>query len=780
MSKPRWIDSGVFKTLRTATRKRSLAVIVGPGHGTAEINSRRQLKQALGDADAATLADDKRWRSDPDPGLAELWKLKQPGLATTSVSDALLASKPADIEDVRLFGPDSKGMKGMWERKEPFVVRLAGGIDDPDTLVLTGKARKKLATPDSRYQGFLRDVFARTVVFTGFALDDPDLIELLEDVGRVFSGHVPENFAVVPEGTTDPATALRASMHYGTNVLEHPSGMTASQALAEFAGLLEELEVPKPPTGNPPAGFTELTEAVRESVPAADEQIFDMFDRGDSSSWISIKAGADATRTVADALNRFLLDPCPEDKVKVALVRGPAGNGKSTLLRRLAWDLAAGKPRVFWREFGADLPDRYVPEENDDAVAVFVADDADQLTGLPPLLEHLAAYGKGKARLLLASDGDQWERSGLDHRISRQAELLQVALEAPDAAERTALAAGLAERGHLGEGLDASAAESAMESAQGILMDRVAAARGVDSIGEAVGKRIALMAKGADADIQKRAYLAVAMVHQYGMSLARPHLARLLDVPEAELSARILKPLEHSLRPVGDAAVRTRHPVVAQVAVKRLVTDDASRDAMVTSLLQHLAGGTVGDSGVFHQPSELIRCLRSGPLAPLTVGSFFKAGEDAARNDVRFWLDRGRFDAEFQRWKEALHHFDQALWRRAGDRAQKEHNASVHGHRARCLLELKNRKEALAAVDEGLRLSNRDPVLLRLKEKLGGRKRPVGRGDSRGRGDGRGRGGRGRGDKGGPGGGGQGRGGPGQGGPGRGGAGSPSKARSPA
>ena len=110
MSKPRWIDGGVFRTLRTATRNRQLTVIVGPGHGTAEISSRAQLKEQLGDGDRATLSDDARAKSQPEEGLRWLHMLRQPGLVTTSVSDALMASAPDEARKRRsVSGPDSSG-----------------------------------------------------------------------------------------------------------------------------------------------------------------------------------------------------------------------------------------------------------------------------------------------------------------------------------------------------------------------------------------------------------------------------------------------------------------------------------------------------------------------------------------------------------------------------------------------------------------------------------------------------------------------------------------------
>ncbi|MBM3984888.1 MAG: SIR2 family protein, partial [Planctomycetes bacterium] len=446
MSKPRWIDAGVFQALRAATRSRKLAIITGPRHGDAALTSRAQLKAALGDGDRAALAGDERCKSRADAGLSALYALRLPGFVTTCVSNAPEASASEGGDKPRVFGPDTKGLNSAWERKEPFVVHLCGSAAEPATLVLAGKDRKALVAPESRYQHFLRVTFSRTVLFSGFDLADPDLIELLDDVSRTFNGHVPLNLALVPAGATEPSTALRASMHYATQLIEYPADRSPSDVLQELATLLEELEVPKPATGDPPRGFTEITSARRAAVPVADALTLELFDRGDSSSWESIKAGADAPRTVAAQVREFLVGPVEPGQLKIALVRGRQGEGKSALLRRVAWDLAEEGRRVFWREFGTGVPDRYVPEEREDAIAVFVADQAHELDNLPSLVNYLGAHGAGKARFLLAAEADEWDRSGLDHRIRRTSTILDVALAAPDEAEARALAEGLQRR----------------------------------------------------------------------------------------------------------------------------------------------------------------------------------------------------------------------------------------------------------------------------------------------------------------------------------------------
>ncbi len=776
MSKPRWIDTGAFRLLRTATRKRELIVVVGPKHGHAELNTRAQLADALGDGDRDGLADDARAKAPANSALTALFTLKQPGIATTLVSDELQASAPADVENVRWFGPDSKGIKSAYQRKEPFVAALCGSASAPASLVLGPRERKVLTTPGSRYQGFLRKTFTQTVIFTGFDLDDPDLVALLDDVSRTYNGHVPENMALVPAGSTEPTLALRATMHYGMKILEHPSGMSADKALEEVASLLEELEVPKPATGDPPRGFTELTADMMSAVSAPSDDELMLFDRGDASHWSVIQGDADAARAASDKVKEHVGGKAAEGKVRIALVRAASGQGKTTLMRRLAWDLATaseGTPRrIFWREFGTQLPDRYVPAERDDAEAIFLCDDADELASIPNLLRDLAKTGQGKARFLLAADAGEWDRSGLDHRIRQMSEVCDVQLGKPDVEVAKRLAEKLSSRGRLADGLTVdTAAAKLLEGDDRCLMDRLAELRGKGSVKQAVAERLAALDGHENSDLLKKAYLAVAMVHRDGMALGRGHLAALLGVAEGDLAGQVLEPMGDGLVPAGESSLRTPHPLYATAVCETLAETEEARDAIVIDLLKSLPAEVNEDGTTFHAPSELIRNIRKGPIPPFTLDAFFKAGEERAGNDQLFWLDRGRVDVGFSRWESGLGHFDHALLSRPAEDDEKHHNALVHSYRARCLQGMGKKREALAACEEGLRLAPRDEALQRLREKLGGRRPPQRGGPGGGRGGpGGGRGGNRRGGgAGGPGGGNRGRGGPGGGGGGRGG-----------
>ncbi|MED5330911.1 MAG: SIR2 family protein [Planctomycetota bacterium] len=726
MSKPRWIDADVFRALRTATRSRELVVVAGSRHDPAEISSLSALKEALGEDGIEAMADDPRLKAQPSPGMESLMLLGQPGVVTTAVTGFFKASWTAE-EDLRTFGPDTKGLRSAFERKQPFVVRLNGALDDPDSLTLTSRSRKVLLKGESRYQTFLREAFRRTVVFSGYDLDDPDLNQLLEDVNHCHKGHVPPNIALVKAGETEPSMALRASVHFGMTLVEYPESMGADEALEELTSILYELEIPKPATGNPPRGFTELTEEFRQSVKVGDDQDLYRFDRGDASGWEWVTAGAAAPRACGDGLRAFLEGEAPEKKVLVGLINGQLGEGKTTLLRNMAWEISSGATRVFWREAGTDLPDRYVPADPDDARALFVCDNAEQLDRLPELLKNLGQSAQGKARLLLAADRSEWERSGLDHRIRPLCELQEVALDEAEPGFGKALGDLWVSRGRVsGDGMTEEIL-SGLEEGEGCLMDRLAGLRGFAGVGKQVQAAVAMLGSGEAQDVSQRTLLAIGLLHRHGLSMRPSHLAQFLGLAQDQLGGEVLEPLSEIVVKTSGGALRTHHPTVAHGICYAMEVEGDVHDQLVVDLLASMPVDQGEDDGGFCCPSDLIRSVRREPVAPLSLSRFFEAGEAAAEGDVLFWLDRGRCDTEFNRWKEALKAFDTALIKDPGEPWEKLHDAQVHSQRARCLAHMGRKSEAIKAAEEGIRHAPKDAALRGQLKKLGGGRKEKGR-----------------------------------------------------
>jgi len=182
-------------------------------------------------------------------------------------------------------------------------------------------------------------------------------------------------------------------------------------------------------------------------------------------------------------------------------------------------------------------------------------------------VNYLAAHGAGKARFLLAAESDEWERSGLDHRIRRTTTILDVTLACPEADEARAIATGLKARGRFAQSLTVESAADAMRLGERCLMDRIAEARGVGSLAQAVGARIGSLDALPDAALLRRAYLATALVHRYGMfARARPPRDRAGPARGGARCARA-GPARQEPADSRPRVVRTRHPVVARRGV---------------------------------------------------------------------------------------------------------------------------------------------------------------------------------------------------------------------
>jgi len=265
-----------------------------------------------------------------------------------------------------------------------FVLRLCGAADEPGSLVLTSKDRKRWSRPDSRYQNFLRATFARTVLFSGFDPRRPRLHRAARDVGRGFSGHVPPTWRSCPREhrPVHRAAHLDALRHHARG--NTPPELSPADALAEVATLLEELEVPNP--RRQPAARLHRTEHGLPQHPCPPPT-----QTGSTSSIAATSCRGARSRPPPTRRAGGRPDPgvpgrhgrAGQKKTKIALVRGRQGEGK-TRCCAASLDLAADGRRVFWREFGAGGPDRYVRRRREGHRRLR-RDDADELDNLPSL-----------------------------------------------------------------------------------------------------------------------------------------------------------------------------------------------------------------------------------------------------------------------------------------------------------------------------------------------------------------------------------------------------------
>ncbi len=99
--------------------------------------------------------------------------------------------------------------------ERPFLLKMHGHIDDPETLILSSKDYSDLIHINPAFRAALSAIIAsRVMLFIGYGLRDPDLELLLSQHVSIFNAFGQRHFALVP----DPSPVLCRSMFRKFNV----------------------------------------------------------------------------------------------------------------------------------------------------------------------------------------------------------------------------------------------------------------------------------------------------------------------------------------------------------------------------------------------------------------------------------------------------------------------------------------------------------------------------------------------------------------------------------
>jgi tetratricopeptide (TPR) repeat protein len=314
-------------------------------------------------------------------------------------------------------------------------------------------------------------------------------------------------------------------------------------------------------------GYRAVRSLLAEARAHLSTQTSQAFYNGTSPQWADIAAGYDVERDLAAELRDFvearsgLGGPLP-----IGVVVGRSGDGKTTLLMRLAADLSDRGDRVLWYEpYQLELNLMALAGQEPDRRLVVMVDDAHALD-LEKLDQQVQALHASGAGLLLVL-GVRQELWAASRQISQsRAEIRRFEIDRVSDAEIDRFLAAYERAGELGQLATLSPAA------------RVAKFRGDDDrqllvmlleakYNEALTDYVQRTLTGlADRFGEKvvRACQFVATLHTFDLAFPAMLLETILDVDELETD--ILAKTEGWLITDGSGkAIQTRHPVIATV-----------------------------------------------------------------------------------------------------------------------------------------------------------------------------------------------------------------------
>lgn len=360
---------------------------------------------------------------------------------------------------------------------------------------------------------------------------------------------------------------------------------------------------------SPVEGFTAVTADFLSDQEALPEAGLIRFFDGQVSTWQVALAPEVPRLEAAEKVAALLAAGREAGELAVLLVEGPAGEGKSTVLRQAAVDCArSGDWRVLWREPGLPLHLDLGGLEQGSWRWLVAIDDGGQF-GEDCLrsLRQLHEAGRTDVHFLLASQTNAW-RTG--HNTSRpwatygRFETVQAnGMSEQDARALVSTWSAAGAEG-LGRLVDepvperralrlSEAAQKEALSGDGCLLGAMLQVRYGDGLRDHVrvlGERLQLAHLRSGKSLLE-AFLYVACLHAHGITTLPPEaLAEALEIPLKDLYREVLWPLGEEAALTSDGAhLVTRHRSIAAAASE--LADDWGED--IAEIYYEIIRGTV-------------------------------------------------------------------------------------------------------------------------------------------------------------------------------------------
>jgi hypothetical protein len=517
------------------------------------------------------------------------------------------------------------------------------------------------------WETFVRDYATHPVLFLGTSLQEPlfwTALAAREARAAGIKELRPESFLVTPSISAAHITHLRSF-----NVT-HVAGTTA-----ELLAWLEEAKPTLLPVRevlrqtNP--GLTALIETAEHDALAISAAAIRQFGAvfqpvptgppvpgkshyllGAAPRWNDILLDLDAARTCTNDLTAYADEALADTGLKVGLILGSAGSGKSTILRRLGLTLARQGKGVFLTNSemipGIDEVRKVLAGLGARSVLLF--DNAEvALSHLPPLLDGIRDLDNPPV-VFIASRTNDFDR--LWRKLSGETEVKEFHVRNLQRAEIIGVIDTLERNGLLGklQGLNVAARirEFEVRAKKQLLvaMREATEGPGFDEI-------IRTEFRSLEPPESMSLYLCVALATDAGYRLTEEEVIGCSMVPPAETLSIIRRSLRDVVVPSGvsENLLMLRHQLIAEMIVEKEARRDELKEAYVR-LLSSLSIGLRGahwrsrPAGIFKRVLDHRTIYRRFSSDLSEAREIFESVRPSLAQQSHFWLQYGSLELE--------------------------------------------------------------------------------------------------------------------------------------
>lgn len=509
--------------------------------------------------------------------------------------------------------------------------KIHGCIDFANTfdgrLILTREDyRSYEASRRALFKRLKEDLQTKTFVFIGYGFRDDNLREILDEV-RISLGiqSLPPSFALRrnfskvefdfwkdkynvhllnsdgSEFITQLLTTWQAAPH--TNASEE-----FSSHLGKF---VEQSRYSFPKVG--PSFYRLVPEAcVGSATPG-------LFFRGAQYTWSDARERIAPTRDqywpLMDLLFSEFADPTLPGSCY--LVTGPAGTGKTTLIKTIAYDVAKDLSlpvlvHIPGMPLDSAMLGQLIRPDEPKRILIVIHDAASEIREIERFYEDLKR-AKMPVSLLMEERKNEWSMAA--ERLIKRIPVTEVELGSVSEDEIDSILTALKKWSCLGklDGVTVEVQRSHFARASG--KELLVALREITSHGDTSFDAIIRDEyESIPSEAAKKAYLYVSAVGQANIPLRYEHLIQILGIRYDQLGTEIFRPTDRVLingeeldrnRHTSSFVLRARHPVIASIIFAAAADDDEARYQVLSNIVSQL------DPGRFEDKKLLERIVRA-------------------------------------------------------------------------------------------------------------------------------------------------------------------------